>query len=213
MIKICGLTNIEDALTAWRAGADLLGFILVPESPRYIRPERLAQITRTLREQACDLPLVGVFAHETSQRILETVAQCNLDLAQLHGESGDLQRELDFPYIVALRVTDDLFNVRPTSKPWAFLLDSHVPGQLGGTGKTWPWRPLSETPYRDSRVFLAGGLTPDNVRRALLATRPWGIDVSSGIERTPGYKDHDKLTAFIQIARTTERELAEEIAK
>ena len=212
VVKICGLTNLEDALCAWRSGADLLGFICVPSSPRRVAPAQVAEITTALRAAGCESRLVGVFAGASPDDIRRTVDTCALDLAQLHGCDGPLAEDLGAPAIIAVRVRDGLpQGGRPSGQkdgPFAYLLDTFDPDRLGGTGRTWDWSSLSAAEERSTRFIVAGGLTPDNVREVIRLTRPWGVDVSSGVEACPGRKDHGKVKRFIQNVREADAEHA-----
>lgn len=214
-VKICGLTSLEDARWAWRCGADLLGFIFVPSSPRYISPAKVAGITEALRAEGCEARFVGVFVNESPASLKKTVKACSLHLAQLHGdESAEYARQLDFPVIVARRIRghvpwDDL----ATYEAWGYLLDSYDAHRRGGTGQTWNWDLLraggeTEVP---GRLIVAGGLTPDNVASVVRGARPWGVDVSSGVERNPGHKDRDKLRRFIKNVREADKALCKKI--
>lgn len=203
-VKICGLTTLEDARHAWRAGADMLGFVLVPSSPRYVAPEALRGIARSLGEEGCGALRVGVFAGERPEEVSRIAEDCALDLVQLHGGAGaPCLARLNRPAIVARRVAG-----RPPWEgtfpgAWAHLLDTYDPHRLGGTGRTWRWDLLADAPAAASalRLIVAGGLTPENVRDALRVARPWGVDVSSGVEAAPGRKDPHKVARFIANVR------------
>jgi len=203
-VKICGLTNLEDARWAWHCGADLLGLILVPASPRYLPPERAQELARQLRAEGCCTPLVGVFAEADPQVIGEMALRCGLDLAQLHGHEdhpfslGDLA----LPAIVARRMRGETdWATWATPGTWAILLDRYDPTRLGGSGQTWDWTRYQAPPSGAPRVILAGGLTPHNVTTAIAAVRPWGVDVSSGVEVAPGHKDPRLVEQFIRCVR------------
>lgn len=202
LVKICGLTTLADAHWAWQCGADLLGFIFVRNSPRYLTPSRAAHITGALLDEGCALPFVGVFADEEPEIIREVAEQASLHLIQLHGqETPEHARELGRPVIIARRVRDRLpWAELARYQAWAYLLDSYTPGALGGTGRTWRWELLQEDP-RPERIILAGGLTPENVVAALRSVSPWGVDVSSGVESQPGIKDPLKVERFIRGVR------------
>ncbi|MBM3188479.1 MAG: phosphoribosylanthranilate isomerase, partial [Chloroflexi bacterium] len=145
-VKICGLTNLSDARWAWECGADLLGFIFVPSSRRYVTVSEVAPIAEALRREGCPARLVGVFAGEPAAAVRRIVAACGLDLAQLHGgESPEYIAELGLPAIVARPMTDGMSWAELNDyDAWAYLLDTHDPQQLGGTGRTWDWRRLDE---------------------------------------------------------------------
>ncbi len=210
-VKICGLTTVEDARWAWRCGADLLGFILAPASPRYILPEAVGEIVRQLRMEGCTALYVGVFAGESPDRVMDIMDHCALDVAQLHGckTPDEARRVSDAGYdvIVARRVAkkvprDDLARY----DAWAYLLDTDDGAREGGTGKSWRWALLRDLPTaeRPERLIVAGGLTPDNVAESVAQAAPWGVDVSSGVESAPGRKDPSRVQAFIEKVRTIE---------
>lgn len=202
-IKICGLTNVEDALWAWRCGADLLGFVLVPNSPRYVPPERLAEITRTLRQEGCGALLVGVLAPLSSTESQEAAKRC-LDIIQWHDVEGGYPpfEALSLP-VIAVQGVRSGPNWRPSPMPeaWAILLDGYDAVHLGGTGKAWDWHLLEGHPPLHERLIVAGGLTPENVAQAVSLLHPWGVDVSSGVEAAPGLKDARRVQEFIQNAK------------
>lgn len=206
-IKICGLTNWQDARWAWRCGADLLGFIFVPSSPRYVRLEDVAPITEALLREGCEARFVGVFADQPAASIRETVEACHLHLAQLHGQVTPQDvAAVQPPVIVAVRVSGEVaWGALRRYDAWAYLLDTHDPERLGGTGRPWDWRRLEQGEDRPARLIVAGGLTPDNVTTAIRLTRPWGVDVSSGVEAVPGRKDPAKVAAFIRHVREEDR--------
>jgi phosphoribosylanthranilate isomerase len=203
LVKICGLTRLPDAVWAWRCGADLLGFIQVPSSPRYIAPGRLAALVAALRHAGCRSTLVGVFAGESLDIVRAVMAQCQLDVAQLHGdESPEYARALELPVIVARRVRDRVpWRELAAYDAYAYLLDSFNPQQLGGSGRHWDWRLADGATLRDQRVLIAGGLSPLNVAAAVAQLDPWGVDVSSGVESAPGRKDSAQVREFTQAVK------------
>lgn len=206
-VKICGLTNLQDARSAWQSGADLLGFMFVPSSLRYIAPAEAAQVIRALASEGCALRFVGVFADAPRELVQRVMRECALHLAQLHGHEtpGDA-RAIGPEVIVARRVSEGFFwaELAPY-EAWAYLLDSSVPGQLGGTGQSWRWDllPKGERPF--PRLMVAGGLRPENVQEAIRQVRPWGVDVSSGVELCPGKKDPDRMRRFVEMVREEEQ--------
>jgi len=202
-VKICGLTNLEDARWAWQCGADLLGFIFVPSSPRYVPPAVVARITSALVAEGCDARLVGVFANRPIEIVRQIVDICSLDLAQLHGdETPDYLRALGLPSILARRIREGVPWDELSDYPaWGYLLDSYDPEKLGGTGQTWRWELLRTGSALSCRIIVAGGLSPENVAQAIARARPWGVDVSSGVEASPGRKDRAKVERFIQRAK------------
>jgi len=185
-VKICGITNIEDAQFCDEQGADFLGFNFVQSSPRFVQPEEAGRIqTRAKR--------VGVFRDQAPDEIRRVAKIAHLDFVQLHGsESEDDVREIALPVIKAFRVGDALPVVK-TSAEWV-MFDSG-----GGTGRTFDWSLLKA--YREKRFFLAGGITPDNVAAAINAVHPDAIDVASGVESAPGIKDHEKVRTLIERVR------------
>ena len=207
-VKICGLTSLEDARVALEAGADLLGFTFYPPSPRYIEPERCAEIVRGLRasapRSALHAPrLVGLFVNVSTDQVAGVLDRCGLDLAQLHGDEGpDALKALGGRAFKAFRGNGhdhDAFTAAGPGQP-AFLVDAAVAGKFGGTGKTGDWEGAAELARRYS-LLLAGGLTADNVAEAIARVRPWGVDVASGVEASPGKKDHAKVRAFVENAK------------
>ena len=202
-VKICGLTTLSDALGAWRAGADLLGLIFVEQSARYVTVEQATEIVQGLRNAGCDALTVGVFAGTPMTDVQRTAEAVGLDLVQLHGDETPAQvAELSLPVIVARRVRGAVpWGQLAAYKPWAYLLDSHVPGRLGGTGQAWDYGAAAEGCPFGARVILAGGLHPGNVADAIRAVRPWGVDVATGVEASPGHKDASKMRAFVRRAK------------
>jgi phosphoribosylanthranilate isomerase len=213
-VKICGITNLEDAQAAIEAGADLLGFVFYPKSPRYIEPKTAAAIIDTLTTQDAtrNTQHVGVFVDEPINRVREILDQCRLDLAQLHGSEPPAEvRMLQPRAYKALRPRQrgDAEAVAATYAPVmdispdrpAFLIDAYHPWQFGGTGETTDWSAAKVLAWRFP-VLLAGGLTADNVAEAIRIVEPWGVDVSSGVEAEPGKKDHGKVRAFIEAAKS-----------
>ena len=198
-IKICGLTNVEDARAALAAGADYLGFVLYPKSPRAVTAVQLAAIRRRLPAEA---RAVGVFVNEPVARVLEVVRECRLWAAQIHGdEAAAAFRALPLPLWRAVAFRDGAW--QPDPDGWnasRLVVDAAVPGEYGGTGSTADWQQAADL-VRQWTVMLAGGLTSDNVAAAVTLVRPRGVDVSSGVEAAPGRKDHGKITAFVQAVR------------
>jgi phosphoribosylanthranilate isomerase len=200
-VKICGITRQEDALVAAGLGADLLGFIFVPGSPRNVDPERAAAIAAAVRAKGSTPRLVGVFRDESNERIREIAGRVGLDLVQLHGaESEDDVSNLGLPSIKALRVGDTLPDT--TSHPSAswLLFDTYDSRRAGGTGRRFDWSLLAL--YERTKPFLlSGGLTPENIGAAISLVRPDGLDIASGVESAPGIKDHDKLERLFERVR------------
>lgn len=198
-VKICGLTNREDALRAAEFGADALGFVLYKDSPRYIEPAAVEKIIH-------DLPpfvmTVGVFANSAEEEIKAIVDQCGLDVMQLQGdETPELCRRLGPRVYKAIRMRDESsLKVMENFEVRAFVLDTYRNDQLGGTGHTFDWN-LAVKARAYGKIILAGGLNPGNVREGLEKVHPYGVDVSSGVEASLGKKDPDKVKAFIETAK------------
>ncbi|MGB4781704.1 phosphoribosylanthranilate isomerase [Candidatus Methylomirabilis sp.] len=199
-VKICGITSCEDAWVAVEAGADALGFILVKGTPRYIEPEAAAIIAAQMPPFVAT---VGVFIDRTPEEIDRIMSASGLSLAQLHGSETprDCSR-LRAPFVKAIRVQgeQDLEVLHTYPQARAFLLDTYVADRPGGTGRTFPWE-IAAKAVRQARVILSGGLTPDNVALAVTQVRPYAVDVCSGVEASPGRKDHQKVREFIEQAR------------
>ena len=198
-VKICGLTNLEDALVAAEAGADTLGFVLYSKSPRCVKSKTVKEIIRQLPPY---VTTVGVFANAGADEILDVMEECGLDLAQLQGdEPPSVCERLGPKAIKAIRVKnrDSLASMEDYSVR-AFVLDTYTKENFGGTGKRFDWD-LALEAKQYGRVILAGGLTPENVREAMQKVRPYGVDVSSGVERRIGRKDAEKVRQFIVRAK------------
>ncbi len=199
-VKICGITNVADALYSVDAGVDALGFIFHRESPRYVSPSTVRRIVERLPPF---VTTVGVFVNEQPSLMQETMGECGLSLAQLHGdETPEDCRAFAHSAIKAIRVRnpDDIDRMREYSVR-GFVLDAAVDGVWGGTGQLVNWE-LARTALKYGDVILAGGLTPDNVRSAVATVHPYGVDVSSGVEESPGKKDHQKVIRFVSEAKS-----------
>lgn len=198
-IKICGLREPAHAIKAAELGADFLGFVFAA-SPRQVTPDQAREIIRQLPGQPAR---VGVFVDETPEVINEIVSYCGLDMVQLHGrETPGECRRIKRPVIKGFRVRDagSLAEMEEYRGAVAmFLLDSYVRGVAGGTGRAFDWS-LARQAAALGKILLAGGLNPENVRAAIEAARPYGVDVSSGVE-TGGIKDMAKIEAFIRQVR------------
>ncbi len=234
-VKICGITNSEDALAAVEAGADFLGFICYAKSPRYVPPEGIRAVVRAVRAAAAaarraavsvgagqgrapSLPaapsrvprFVGVFVNAPVADVRHALDFCGLDYAQLHGD----EPVDDLPAIGGRGYKA----IRPNSRERAFtdaalfaplvrhngprlLIDAYDPDAFGGTGQRTDWELAARLALQTRHLLLAGGLSPANVAEAVRAVRPWGVDVSSGVEAAPGRKDQDKVRAFIAAAK------------
>ena len=194
-VKICGITNEEDALLAVALGADALGFMFVSGSPRQVST---ADVTAILRRLPATITTFGVFRDERPGRILDVVRATGLRAAQVHGASDaeieDLRGEVPF-VIEALHVGPD-FETRAARSPADLVL---VDAAYPGSGQTFDWSLLDRLPK--GRMLLAGGLTPANVAEAVRRVRPFGVDVASGVEASPGRKDPEKVRRFVDAAR------------
>jgi phosphoribosylanthranilate isomerase len=199
-VKICGLTRLDDALAGVEAGTDALGFMLYSRSPRAVTPEQVRAITRALPPFVAR---VGVFVDASAEEIRAAIRVAGLDTLQLHGaETPEFCAQFDLPVIKAFRVADEsVLAELPKYAVAAHLLDAWSPAAHGGTGTTFNWAIARAAVAAGHRVVLAGGLTPDNVARALAEVRPFGVDVSSGVESAPGRKDPAKLRAFCAAVR------------
>jgi len=192
IVKICGITNPDDALASVAAGASAIGFNFWSGSPRYIQPGEAARIGALL---PAGILRVGVFVDETAERVAATAREAGLDVVQLHGGPAALP---DLRCWRAYRVgADGALAIDNVHTAEAILLDTAAPGLRGGTGRTFPWEAARDLAWR---VVLAGGLDASNVREAIRAARPWGVDACSRLESSPGRKDHKKMKAFITAA-------------
>jgi len=221
-IKICGLTSLDDARCAAGAGADFLGFIFYPQSPRFVTPEQVAAITQAIRcEFGADAPrCVGVFVDEPVERVRALLDSASLDLAQLHGSEPPAEvwalQPRAFKAIRPQRYDDAeaavaaYCEVVPADETLPqFLLDACHPQQFGGTGIPADLA-MARLLASRFRLLLAGGLRPETVGPAIEQVRPWGVDVASGVERARGIKDQARLRAFIEAVRATDAKLERE---
>lgn len=194
-VKICGITSLEDALAAVEARADALGFVFVEKSPRCVSPQKAAAIIATLPPF---VQTVGLFVDDDPERINWTADFCGLDVIQLHGEeSPDFCTEIRRRIIKVFRVKDAAsLSSLARYQVAGYLLDAWSPDAHGGTGTTFDWS-LARELTGSRPIILAGGLSPDNVREAIDIVRPYGVDVSSGVESSPGKKDLEKVRKFI----------------
>lgn len=199
-VKICGVTRLEDALAAADAGADAVGFVLYKESPRCIGVEDAQTIIRALPPF---VTTVGLFVNQPTQWVRVMAERCGVDVLQFQGdESADYCRDFPERAIKAIRVKDrESLLAMPEYDVRAFVLDAYREGEYGGTGHTFDWD-LAIAAKAHGRIILAGGLTPETVAEAVARVRPYGVDVSSGVEGSvKGTKDHGKIAAFIQAAK------------
>lgn len=211
-VKICGLRTLTETMQVVEAGADLLGFNFYPASPRYLSPEDCAVICAELDRRGVTAVRVGVFVNEHESFIRKALDEYGLHLAQLSGdEPAELLTRLGGRAFKALRLASRaeleqaLRGIPPRPVAPAYLLDASLPGQYGGTGQRADWRLAADlVMHPDGRrrfpLLLAGGLTPENVAQAVRQVRPWGVDVASGVESSPGKKDPQRVAAFVQAA-------------
>ena len=204
-IKICGNTSLDDARAAVELGAWAVGLIHHPESPRYVEPDVAAEIGAALKRR-CEV--AGVFVNSTMDEIARAADEEQLTIVQLHGDQGprfcrEVARRTGTKVMRAFRVRSgaDIRGAEAFRTDF-HLFDAYRPGTVGGTGESFDWELLAG---RHSQIpaLLAGGLTPENVGEAILAAKPWGVDVVSGVEAEPGRKDHRQLAAFFEAVRTT----------
>lgn len=195
LVKICGITNLEDALAAVDAGASALGFNFFENSPRYIAPQAAARIVERL---AAGIAIVGVFVNQAPEAVLEVMRMAGLDVAQLHGDEPPAAAPAGARVWKAFRAggkfRPELMDAYDAE---AFLLDAPSETLYGGTGKTFDW---ARARGLGRRIILAGGLDATNVRAAIETARPWGVDACSKIESAPGRKDHVKMREFLKAA-------------
>ncbi len=215
VVKICGLTNWEDAWVATQAGTDFLGFIFYEKSPRYVPVETVKTIVQRLRQERPEPPpyTVGVFVNASVETVQTTLDESGLDYAQLHGD--------ETPAILEALNRRAYKALRPLSKEEAdadagwyaplapkgrhapkILIDAYHPNLYGGSGLKANWDILAYLTSQRFKIIMAGGLTPENVAEAVRYVGPWGVDVSSGVEAAPGKKDPEKVIAFIRAAKT-----------
>lgn len=200
-IKICGITNKQDAIEASNLGVDMLGFVLYKKSKRYVEP-------KTIRDIANELPgtiaKVGVFVDEDAAKVIEIAQDCSLDMLQFHGDEKPeycAKFRDNYKIVKAFRIQDkkSLENVNDYDVDY-YLLDTHAKGLKGGTGKSFDWK-LIEGYELLKPVILSGGLTPKNVAAAIQSVAPYAVDVSTGVEESPGKKDLKLMKEFVENVR------------
>ena len=203
-IKICGITNKEDALRAASLNVDMVGFVFYKQSKRYIE-------SKTVRDIVNELPpsigKVGVFVNEEHSRVLELAEDSDIDTLQFHGdEKPDYCDSFKDRYKVIkafrLKTKKDLKNINDYDVDF-YMLDTYMPGLAGGTGKSFDWKILEDHEFLKP-VIISGGLTPVNVRKAIREMAPYGVDVSSGVEARPGKKEYDLMKKFVENVRKAE---------
>jgi phosphoribosylanthranilate isomerase len=198
-VKICGITNWPDAQRSFKAGADYLGFNFCRKSPRYISPARAKKIVERLPR---GVTAVGVFVNETEEAVLEIARKGGLDYVQLHGEESprtvtNLAKRVRVIKAIRVRKPFRVAELSRYKSASAFLLDAFDRHARGGTGKMFDWA-VARRANRGRRIFLAGGLTPENAAEASQSVKPFALDVCSGVEASPGKKDAARLKAFMR---------------
>jgi phosphoribosylanthranilate isomerase len=215
-VKICGITNLEDALIAVEAGADALGFVFYEKSPRNITPETAGTI---LKQLPSNVEKIGLFVNRFEDAICAVADEAGLSAIQMHGHNENPHvADLIATQRPDLKIVAGISMRQPRPESWAmmwspdivhaFLLDSGDSSKLGGTGERFDWqmtRPSVGVIASLGRVIVAGGLTSLNVAEAIHILKPWGVDVSSGVESKPGKKDPEKVRAFVAAVRQAER--------
>ena len=199
-VKICGITSVADGQMAAEAGADMIGLMFYEQSPRYITLPQAVEISRALSPFVLR---VGVFVNPEEALVTRAISECGLSLLQFHGdEPSDFCTQFGVMSMKALRVKDeDSIKTLENYHTESFLLDAYSKSGLGGTGEKFNWTLAIEAQKYGKPIFLAGGLTPENVAEAVRQVRPFAVDVSSGVESAPGKKDPAKVKAFIQAAK------------
>jgi phosphoribosylanthranilate isomerase len=205
-VKICGITDLEDARAAIAAGADLLGFNFYRPSPRFIEPDAAREIIRQIRNN--QVTAVGVFVNESIEDVLRTTRVSEVDVVQLHGDESPeycaaLKVQLNGKSIIkALRVSADFNPAQASSyQTDAIMLDAFHEKLRGGTGRLIDWSVARAARYLVPRLFLSGGLTPENVGAAIAAVSPYAVDACSSLESSPGKKDELRMREFVRVAR------------
>jgi phosphoribosylanthranilate isomerase len=200
-VKICGITNLADALYSFFSGADALGFVFYKKSPRYIQPRRAQAICGILPKK---ILRVGVFVDEDVTTVKRIAKLCHLDMLQFHGQESNsyCQKFKGYKIIKAFRIgkkedLDEIFEYNT----FAYLFDSFSKAQAGGSGKKFNWKILAQSARIEPIVFVSGGLTTSNVHQAVKLLKPDWVDASSSLELKPGKKDHQKINRFIQAVK------------
>jgi phosphoribosylanthranilate isomerase len=200
-VKICGITRPADAAAAAQAGADAIGLVFYPPSPRYLNAERAVEIRDALPPF---VQAVALFVNPDAAQVAQVLGRVRPSMLQFHGEeTPEFCAQFGVPFIKAARVrpgADALEYLRPFSRAAAWLFDSYVP-EYGGVGESFDW---SLVPAAETSVILSGGLSPANVAEAIRRVRPWGVDVSSGVEAAKGLKDAAKIAAFMAEVRNAD---------
>jgi phosphoribosylanthranilate isomerase len=201
-VKICGITRMQDARAAAEAGADAIGLVFYPPSPRYLSIERAAEIRDALPPF---VQTVALFVNADAAQVAQVIGRVHPGMLQFHGEeTPEFCAQFGLPYVKACRVrpgVDPLEYLQPYARAAAWLFDSHVP-EYGGVGESFDWSRVPAHPARP--LILSGGLDAGNVGRAIRTVRPWGVDVSSGVETAKGVKEAGKMAAFIAEVRNAD---------
>jgi phosphoribosylanthranilate isomerase len=199
-VKICGITGVADAVAGAEAGADMIGLMFYERSPRHISIATAAEISRAVSPF---IVKVGVFVNPDEDTVMRAIGECGVSLLQFHGEeTPEFCTQFGTMSMKAFRVRDaESLLALPNYPTDAYLLDAYSPDAHGGTGAKFNWDLAIAAKLHGKPIFLAGGLTPENVGAAVRQVQPFGVDVSSGVETAPGKKDHAKVRAFIQAVR------------
>jgi phosphoribosylanthranilate isomerase len=199
-IKICGITNMEDAVKAVGLGVDIIGFNFFKRSPRYINPEAASDIAQKL---PCFVYTVGVFANDEPGYIKKVIKLTGIQAVQFHGnETPAFCDSFNFPIIKAFRIKNkNSFKDIDKYHVDAYLLDTYETRKFGGTGKIFNWDLIKNLKKSSVPIFISGGLNPDNVLQAIKVTNPYAVDVNSGIEKYPGKKDYKLMCDFVYKVR------------
>jgi phosphoribosylanthranilate isomerase len=202
-VKICGITSVADGVAAAEAGADMIGLMLYERSPRHISVELAAEISQAVSPF---IVKVGVFVNPDEDTVMRAIGDCGVSLLQFHGEeTPEFCTQFGAMSMKAFRVRDaGSLLALPNYPTDAYLLDAYSPDAHGGTGAKFNWDLALEAKNHGKPIFLAGGLTPENVGAAVRQVHPFGVDVSSGVESAPGKKDHAKVRAFIQAVQQSQ---------
>lgn len=206
-VKVCGITNPEDALTCAAAGVEMVGLNFSPQSSRCLSPTSGTEIIAAVRRRFPPIKFIGVFVDQELEHVQKIGTELALDAVQLHGEeSTDYARNLGGTFVIkALRVRSGFSAATAAAYPCdAILLDSWSADAPGGTGQTFPWSVAGTLRPLVRRLILAGGLTSENVADAIRTVQPFAVDVCSGVEDAPGRKNHDKLRSFVATVRAAE---------
>lgn len=204
-VKICGITNLQDALSSLNNGADAIGFVFYKKSPRYISPKKAKEIVKLLPKPIIK---IGVFVNNRQKAIKQIAKFCSLDMLQFHGAQSPefCLRFTGYRVIKAFRIKDKI-NLKKVLryKVFAYLFDTYTKSMPGGTGIKFNWKLLRQASNFKKPVFLSGGINQKNCIKAIRIVKPDWVDVSSSLEKKPGQKDHDKVKKFIQKVRLEKR--------